>query len=90
MRTPEVDERDEKEIEQRIAVSAPVVHEAIRHEGERELKRPTSALAWSGFAAGLTMGFSFIGEGLSFDRFFRMSSGVLSLRNSVIRSGLCW
>ena len=64
MKTPDVDEREEKEIEQRIAVSAPVVHEAIRHEGERELRRPSSALAWSGFAAGLTMGFSFIAEAL--------------------------
>ena len=61
---PEIDEHEAKEIEERIAVSAPVVHEAIRHEGERELKRPTSALAWSGLAAGLSMGFSFITEGL--------------------------
>lgn len=61
---PEIDEREEHQIEERIAVSAPVVHEAIRHEGERELQRPTSALAWSGLAAGLSMGFSFIAEAL--------------------------
>ncbi len=61
---PEIDEREEKQIEARIAVSAPVVHEAIRHEGERELERPVSALAWSGLAAGLSMGFSLIAEGL--------------------------
>jgi formate-nitrite transporter family protein len=61
---PEIDEREIKQVEERIAVSAPVVHEAIRHEGERELDRPTSALAWSGLAAGLSMGFSFIAEGL--------------------------
>jgi len=65
-RTPdvEIDEKEEHKIEDRIAVSAPVVHEAIRHEGERELSRPTSALAWSGLAAGLSMGFSLIAEGL--------------------------
>ena len=62
--TPDIDEHEEKQIESRIAVSAPVVHEAIRHEGERELERPTSALAWSGLAAGLSMGFSFITEAL--------------------------
>src|SRR5215831_17766724 len=31
-------------------------------EGEEELKRSTSALAWSGLAAGLSMGFSFVAE----------------------------
>src|SRR5579872_1131414 len=61
---PEIDEREVHQIEERIAISAPVVHEAIRHEGERELSRPTSALAWSGLAAGLSMGFSLIAEGL--------------------------
>lgn len=61
---PEIDEREEQQIEARIAVSAPVVHEAIRHEGERELERSVSALAWSGLAAGLSMGFSLVAEGL--------------------------
>lgn len=61
---PRLEEREAQQIEERIAVSAPVVHEAIRHEGERELERPTSALAWSGLACGLTMGFSFVAEGL--------------------------
>jgi formate/nitrite transporter FocA (FNT family) len=33
-------------------------------EGESELCRPVSALAWSGLAAGLSMGFSLVGQGL--------------------------
>jgi formate/nitrite transporter FocA (FNT family) len=41
-----------------------VVHEAIRVEGEDELGRPSAALAWSGLAAGLSMGFSLVGEGV--------------------------
>jgi len=41
-----------------------VVHEAIRKQGEEELTRPIAALAWSGFAAGLTMSFSLVAEGL--------------------------
>jgi hypothetical protein len=53
-----------RKVNGRIAVSAPVVHEAIRHEGERELERSVSALAWSGLAAGLSMGFSLVSEGL--------------------------
>jgi formate-nitrite transporter family protein len=56
------------EAEQRSAPSAHVVYEAIRCEGEDELKRKTSSLAWSGLAAGLSMGFSFVSEGLLTDR----------------------
>lgn len=41
-----------------------MVHEAIRREGEEELSRPSSALFWSGTAAGLSMGFSLVGEAL--------------------------
>ncbi len=48
----------------RQALPASVVHEAIRREGEEELSRPASALLWSGLAAGLSMGFSFVAEGL--------------------------
>ncbi|MGI8437161.1 MAG: formate/nitrite transporter family protein [Chthoniobacterales bacterium] len=52
------------EADERSAPSAHVVYEAIRLEGEQELERRVSSLAWSGFAAGLSMGFSFLGEGL--------------------------
>jgi formate/nitrite transporter FocA (FNT family) len=55
--------RDE-EVEQRSSPTGKVVYEAIRHEGESELQRTSSALAWSGLAAGLSMGFSFLGVGL--------------------------
>lgn len=41
-----------------------MVHEAIRKDGDEELRRPVSALAWSGLAAGLSMGFSFVAEAL--------------------------
>ena len=53
-----------KEAQERSAATVRVVYEAIRSEGEDELKRTTSALAWSGLAAGLSMGFSFVAEGL--------------------------
>ena len=39
------------------------MYEAILAEGEEELRRPTSALAFSGLAAGLSMGFSFLTQG---------------------------
>nr|WP_281415082.1 formate/nitrite transporter family protein [Azospirillum picis] len=40
------------------------MHEAIRVEGQQELERPASSLLWSGLAAGLSMGFSMVGEAL--------------------------
>lgn len=48
----------------RAAPRAAVVYEAIRREGEEELARESSALIWSGVAAGLSMGFSFLTEAL--------------------------
>ena len=55
---------EQKQVEERVAVGVNVVYEAIRREGDAELKRPASALAWSALAAGLSMGFSFIAEAL--------------------------
>jgi formate-nitrite transporter family protein len=40
------------------------MYEAVRREGEFELERPPSALAWSGLAAGLSMGVSFAAEAI--------------------------
>lgn len=56
--------REIEEADERSSTTAKVVHEAIRLEGTEELERPSSSVAWSGLAAGLTMGCSMIGEGL--------------------------
>jgi formate-nitrite transporter family protein len=53
-----------KDAKRRASPRANVVHEAIRSEGEDELSRSVSSLGWSGFAAGLSMGFSLVAEGL--------------------------
>ena len=55
---------EQKEAQERSSVTVHVVHEAVRREGEEELKRSSSALGWSGLAAGLSMGFSLVGEAL--------------------------
>jgi formate/nitrite transporter FocA (FNT family) len=55
---------EKKQVEERVAITAHVVYEAIRLEGDEELHRPAAALAWSALAAGLAMGFSFIAEAL--------------------------
>jgi formate/nitrite transporter FocA (FNT family) len=58
-------EGGEKHQAERHAPLRPVViHEIVRAEGEEELKRPASALLWSGLAAGLSMGFSFVAQAL--------------------------
>ena len=63
--TPPITSRiEKKQVVERTAIGANVVYEAIRREGEDELKRSSSALAWSGLAAGLSMGFSLIAEAL--------------------------
>jgi len=51
-----------RKVEERVAIPAKIVYEAIRLEGEDELERPVAALAWSGLAAGLSMGFSLLAE----------------------------
>jgi formate-nitrite transporter family protein len=61
---PELPEQERKQAEERTALRAAVIHEAIRIEGDGELRRPVSALAWSSWVAGLSMGFSMLAEGL--------------------------
>jgi formate-nitrite transporter family protein len=45
---------------QHAAPPALVIHEILRKEGEDELGRRPGAVFWSGLAAGLSMGFSFL------------------------------
>jgi formate/nitrite transporter FocA (FNT family) len=55
---------EEQEIEHHTNVRLHVVHEAVVRNGEHELRRSNSSLAWSGLAAGLSMGLSFIACGI--------------------------
>jgi len=61
---PELSRQELKDVERRSAPRTEVVYEAIREEGAGELERSSSTLAWDGLAAGLSMGFSFVAEGL--------------------------
>jgi len=62
LRELSVEER--RELEAQSRPNATLIHETIRAEGESELERTVSALLLSGFAAGLSMGFSLIMTGL--------------------------
>jgi len=57
-------EDERKEAASRSSLGVHIVHEAIRMEGEEELRRPASALGWSALAAGMSMGFSLVAEAL--------------------------
>ncbi|HEV2862344.1 MAG TPA: formate/nitrite transporter family protein [Pyrinomonadaceae bacterium] len=61
---PELTGREQKEVEERSGPRTEVIYEAVREEGESELKRSSVTLAWDGLTAGLSMGFSMVAEGL--------------------------
>jgi len=61
---PDLDEQESQKADEHSAIGAHIIHEAIRQEGEDNLNRSTAALAWSGLAAGLAIGFSLVAEGL--------------------------
>src|SRR3954471_20221890 len=55
-------DQHDQEAQERSSPSGKVVYHAVLKEGEDELERPSSALFWSGLAAGLSMGFSLVAE----------------------------
>jgi formate/nitrite transporter FocA (FNT family) len=61
---PDLSAKEKQDIEGQSRPNAALIHETIRAEGESELERTVSALLLSGIAAGLSMGFSLVVEGL--------------------------
>ena len=61
---PQLTAEEQRDVERRSSPRTEVVYEAIREEGENELSRSSATLAWDGLAAGLSMGFSLVAEGL--------------------------
>jgi formate/nitrite transporter FocA (FNT family) len=60
---PEVEKAAEREaVEEASHLSARLIYEVVRREGEQELDRPTKSLVFSGLAAGLCISFSLIGQ----------------------------
>lgn len=55
-----LDQSEKEQAAQHAAPPAVVIHEILRKEGKDELERKAGALFWSGLAAGLSMGFSFL------------------------------
>jgi formate/nitrite transporter FocA (FNT family) len=61
----ETNEPDEEDaVREASHLSAKLVYQVVRREGDEELLRPNSSLFWSGIAAGVCISFSVIGEAL--------------------------
>ena len=54
--------KERAQVRESVKPRAAVVYEIIRVQGEAELRRPVSSLWWSGMAAGISIGFSFLTE----------------------------
>jgi formate-nitrite transporter family protein len=61
---PDLSPSEQAAVGEQSRPSAALIHETIRAEGESELERTWFALTMSGIAAGLSMGFSLVVEGL--------------------------
>ena len=57
------DQREEKALNESLA-EGEIIYRSVRQDGMMTLQQTTAALAWSGIAAGISMGFSMVAEGL--------------------------
>jgi len=62
--SPHLERRERRQAASHAPLTARVVHEIVREEGEGEIDRDASSLIWSGLAAGLSIGFSFYVQAL--------------------------
>ncbi len=60
--SPHLDRREQRQAAERAPLGPLVIHEIVREQGEIELQRDFSGLAWSGLASGLSIGFSMVAE----------------------------
>jgi formate/nitrite transporter FocA (FNT family) len=53
-----------KDIEELATPRTPVIYEVVRRLGDQEMERPLTSLWWSGVAAGLSISFSLLSQGI--------------------------
>jgi formate-nitrite transporter family protein len=58
--SPHLDRKEQHQAAAGAPMGALVIHEIVRDQGKEELERSFNGLAWSGVAAGLSIGFSFL------------------------------
>ena len=54
--SPHLDQKEQRQAAAGAPMGALVIHEIVRDQGEEELERSFGGLAWSGIAAGLSIG----------------------------------
>jgi len=57
-------EAEAEAVEERSGLRTPVIYEIVAKQGEEEMARPGISLWWSGVAAGLSISFSLLAQGL--------------------------
>lgn len=58
------EEKEQRDVVERSAPRTPVIYEVVRVHGEEEMSRPAVSLWWSGVAAGLSISFSLLAQGV--------------------------
>jgi len=58
----EIVEREERATEEHARLPVRTVHQIVRQEGQEQMERPAVSLWWSGFAGGLSISFSLLGQ----------------------------
>src|SRR5689334_23910532 len=56
--------KEAEKVEERAELRTPVIYEIVRRRGDEEMERPAVSLWWSGVAAGLSISFSLLAQGI--------------------------
>jgi formate/nitrite transporter FocA (FNT family) len=56
--------KEAEKVEERAELRSPVIYEIVRRRGDEEMERPAVSLWWSGIAAGLSISFSLLAQGI--------------------------
>jgi formate/nitrite transporter FocA (FNT family) len=59
-----ITEKEADDVEELSSPRTPVIYEIVRRHGDEELNRPVTSLWWSGVAAGLSISFSLLAQGI--------------------------
>jgi formate/nitrite transporter FocA (FNT family) len=63
-RTRQITEKEANDVEEMSSPRTPVIYEIVRRLGDEEMDRPITSLWWSGVAAGLSISFSLLAQGV--------------------------
>ena len=58
----DVEEREERALTEHARLPVRTVYQIVRQEGQEQMERPAVSLWWSGFAGGLSISFSLLGQ----------------------------